>query len=85
MLPATQATLVSRMHTTYPTGNVSAELGRYLQTEYGVDAPIARTMIENAARARPVRIRNGNGSPVRRFLVAVSEAFGASRGTPEGA
>ncbi len=85
MLPATQSSLVSQMRVTYPTRNVSAEMGRYLDLEYGVNASAARTLIGRATRVQRVRMRTGTAGAVRRFLVSVFEAVSSIRASPGGA
>jgi len=85
MLPVTQSSLVSRMHVTAPTRGMPADLVRYVQSEYGVNAAYARTMLERAERVRSVRVPNGSAGWLRRFLATVAETFAAARASPGGA
>jgi hypothetical protein len=82
MLPATQASLVSQMRVTPSPRKAAADLGRYLQLEYGVNASAARTMIDHAREGRRVQIRTGTKGPVRRFFLAVFEAVASIRASP---
>ncbi|HYM39144.1 MAG TPA: hypothetical protein VEY12_03215 [Thermoplasmata archaeon] len=85
MLPVTQSSLVSQMHVTTPTRGVTAELARYVQSEYGANAAYARTMVERARKVESIRIRTGPAGLVRRFLATVSETLATARASPGGA
>ncbi len=85
MLPATQASVVSQMHGTYPRGRQTTELGRYLRLEYGASAGFADSMIDQAVQARLGQTRRASLGAIRRFLAAIFGPVGAAHGMPEGA
>ncbi len=83
MLPVTQ-TMVRWNLVNAPSPAVSAELVRYVRSEYGENAYFARAVIDRAGAIRTARSSNGTTGLLRRFLAAISPTA-AARASPGGA
>lgn len=84
MLPVTEHSLVRWTTVNAPSVGVSAELVRYVRSEYGEDAYFARGLIDQAERIRAARTQNGTSGLLRRFLAAITQTA-VARATPGGA
>ena len=85
MLPITQSSLVSRMYVTPSTRGKTAELVRYVRSEYGVNEPFAEEILRQARHGASIRRRNGTGGWFRRFLAAVGKTLAGALASPGGA
>ncbi len=84
MLPVTEKNLVRWTSVNAPNAGVSAELVRYVRSEYGEDAYFARALVDHAAQIRAARVPNGTSGLLRRFLAAITQTA-AARASPGGA
>ncbi len=85
MLPITQSSLVSRMYATPTTRGKTAELVRYVRSEYGVNEPFAEEILRQVRHGASPRRRNGTDGWFRRLLAAAAETFAGLVASPGGA